>query len=357
MIKDKPEDFIVDEVTTIKPKKSGDQIYVLLTKTNWTTQRAINAIARALRITKRRIGFAGTKDKRAVTSQVISIFKKTEEDIKSLKLADMNLKVLGYGDDPISLGHLVANQFKIRLNLSDDERKTIKKRLPEVRKGFINYFGQQRFSSGGTAKIGKEILKSDFESAVKIILSEHSNQDEFDKFVLDNWKNWSAILKECPRFFGIESKVLNYLVKNPTDYAGSIRKIAKPLRRLYVHAFQSLIWNRAVSKMLKGDKIDLPGHQVIIPDKLPKNQELPLPGLDTDYSTDFGKLLTAELKKEKIDVESFNLNSMPELKSWGANRKIILKPKNLKFSNDVLSFELDKGAYATVIISHLTKSQ
>ena len=64
MIKDKPEDFIVYEVTNIKPKKSGDQVYVLLTKTNWTTQRAINAIARSLRITKRRIGFAGTKDKK-----------------------------------------------------------------------------------------------------------------------------------------------------------------------------------------------------------------------------------------------------------------------------------------------------
>ena len=95
MIKDSPEDFVVDEVTNIKPKKSGDQVYVLLTKTNWTTQRAINAIARALRITKRRIGFAGTKDKRAVTSQVISIFKKTKEDIEKLKLADMELKEIG----------------------------------------------------------------------------------------------------------------------------------------------------------------------------------------------------------------------------------------------------------------------
>jgi TruD family tRNA pseudouridine synthase len=226
--------------------------------------------------------------------------------------------------------------------------------LPYVKKGFINYFGQQRFSSGGTAKIGKEIIKSDFESAVKIILSEHSNQDEFDKFVLDNWKNWAAILKECPRFFGIESKVLNYLVKNPTDYAGAIRKIAKPLRRLYVHAFQSLIWNRAVSKMMSGTEINLPGHEVMIPDKLPRKQSLPLPGLDTDYSTDFGKSLMNELKKEKIDVEEFNLKSMPELKSFGAEREVVVKPKNLKFSKDLLSFELDKGVYATVLISHLT---
>jgi len=353
MIKDKPEDFIVDEVTNIKPKKSGDQVYVLLTKTNWTTQRAINAIARALRITKRRIGFAGTKDKKAITSQVISIFKKTKEDIEELNMADMDLKVLGYGDDPISLGHLVANKFKIKLYVSDEERQIIKKRIPEVQKGFINYFGQQRFSSGGTAKIGKEILRSDFENAVKIILSEHSRQDEFDKFVLDNWKDWPAILKECPRFFGIESKVLNYLVKNPTDYAGSIRKIAKPLRRLYIHAFQSLIWNRAVSSMLTGSEIELPGHKVIIPKKLPVNVELPLPGLDTDYSDKFGKLLMKELRKEKIEVDSFNLKSMPELKSWGANRNIIIKPRALKFSKDILSFELDKGVYATVLISHL----
>ena len=291
MIKDKPEDFVVDEVNNLKLKKSGDQVYILLTKTNWTTQRAINAIARALRITKRRIGFAGTKDKRAVTSQVISIFAKNKEDIEKLKLADMELKVLGYGDVPISLGHLVANRFQIRLDISDKERIQIKERIPEVRKGFINYFGQQRFSSGGTAKIGKEILNSDFEAAVKIILSEHSNQKDFDKFVISNWSNWSKILKECPKFLGIESKVLNYLVKRPTDYAGAIRKIAKPLRRLYVHAFQSLIWNRAVSKMLEGESINLPGHKVIIPTNLPKNRDLPLPGADTDYSTEFGKLL------------------------------------------------------------------
>ena len=97
----------------------------------------------------------------------------------------------------------------------------------------------------------------------------------------------------------------------------------------------------------------MPGHKVIIPEKLPKNEELPLPGLDTNYSTKFGKLLMKELKIEKIDIDAFNLKSMPELKSWGANRNIITKPRNLKFSKDILSFELDKGVYATVLISHL----
>ena len=65
------------------------------------------------------------------------------------------------------------------------------------------------------------------------------------------------------------------------------------------------------------------------------------------------KKVKSLLKREKINVEKFSLKSMPELKSWGADRKLIIKPRNLKFSKDILSFELDKGVYATVLINHL----
>ena len=90
--KSEPEDFIVEEVSTIKPeKKENEYTYALLKKTNWTTARAIKFLARHLRVSKVRVGFAGNKDKNAITSQVISLWKIKKDDLEKVKIKDIEL--------------------------------------------------------------------------------------------------------------------------------------------------------------------------------------------------------------------------------------------------------------------------
>jgi len=361
-IKQAFEDFVVDEIFDVDPKGEGKYALVLLKKTNWTTQRAVMQIARRLRISKVRVHYAGIKDKQAVTSQIISILGVKKEDVDQIKLKDMELEFLGYSDEDIHIGNLLGNKFKVRADLTAAEKKNIKENLPLIKKqGFVNYFGTQRFSSGSSSRIGRAIVKGNFEEAVKIMLSVHSGPDgkEFDKFVLNNWENWKDIIKVAPGFLGNEKAVLDYLIRNPTDFAGALRNVAKPIRRIFVHAYQSEIWNRAVSKYIESKVdvkwIDLPGHKIAFPvGEIELEDELEIPGYESEIGGEFGKFLSAELKAEELGLEVFRVQRMPELSSRGATREPFVKPKNLKFDGkEWFEFELGKGAYATVLLENL----
>ena len=109
-IKQIPEDFIVKEISGIKFSYAGKYAYFLLKKKNYNTLRAVQKIAEKLGINEKNIGFAGNKDKNAVTSQVISI-KNGNKNIESIKLKDIDLKYLGRGNEEIYIGNLKGIDF------------------------------------------------------------------------------------------------------------------------------------------------------------------------------------------------------------------------------------------------------
>jgi tRNA pseudouridine13 synthase len=321
-IKQIPEDFIVEEISIVKPKKTGEYTYFEVKKTNWTTQRAIQQITRRLRVSKRRIGFAGNKDKHAITTQTCSIWEIEPELIERINIKDIEIKVLGKGDERINLGDLKTNKFKIKINdVSEKELTIFNKNFPEIKKnGFLNLFGVQRFGSAGNSdKIGNEIVNGNLKHAVKLFISEHGDNEEatkFGKYVLRHWGDWKKVINECPKFLGLEAAVINWLIRIPTDFGGALRQIPKPTLRIMVSAYQSRIWNKTVLKA----------------EKLPKVLEIP----------------ALEIKR------------MPELSMCGTERKTIIKPKNLKHKVDgntiLLDFELTPGSYATVLIDALFNS-
>jgi tRNA pseudouridine13 synthase len=318
-IKSQPSDFIVDEVSTIKPEKEGEYTYFKLKKENWTTQRAIHQISRKLRVSKSRIGFAGNKDKQAITTQICSAWNTTKENLEWVRLKDIEITILGQGDERINLGTLKGNKFKITVrDVSKKELAAFAKNFPKVKKeGFLNIFGPQRFGSAGNShKIGAAIIAGDLEKAVKLFVTEHGDNDraqEFGKFAKKNWGEWKDILNKCPDFLGLEKAVLNWLVKIPTDFGGGLRNIPKPTRRIFISAYQSEIWNKTAQKS----------------------------------------------KSKIIKIPPIEIKRMPELNMLGAERARIIKPKRLKqkTNNDVvvLEFELPKGCYATVLIDALFK--
>lgn len=145
-VKQIPQDFYVEEIIKLKPKKAGDYTYFWLIKTNWTTMRAVQQIARACRVSKRRFKFAGTKDKVAVTKQAVSAFKVEPETLEKIRLKDIEIKIIGKGDEQISLGDLKGNKFEIIVrDLTDKDLKDFDKRVREIKRGFPNFFGPQRF--------------------------------------------------------------------------------------------------------------------------------------------------------------------------------------------------------------------
>ena len=161
ILKQNPEDFIVKEITNIELKESGNYLVCILKKKNYTTIRAIEQIAKALNIKVKDIGFAGIKDKIAVTEQYISMKNTTREEISEIALKDIKLTFAGHTNTPISLGDLEGNEFIITLR---NFKGSIKKQT-----SMPNFFGQQRFSSSNI-EIGKAHLNLVFKQSLKLIL-------------------------------------------------------------------------------------------------------------------------------------------------------------------------------------------
>ncbi len=357
-IKQIPEDFIVEELINIPLEEKGNQTYFWLTKKNWTTEAAIRAISRACNTSQRRFKFAGSKDKIAITKQLVSAFKIPAEVLRKIKLKDISIDIIGIGDAPISLGTLKGNRFEIIVrDLSTKEISKLKKNFARIKKsGFRNYFGEQRFGKGNTHIIGKYILTGQLHEAVREIVCFAGEKEREDvkvakKFAAQHWKEWSSILERFPQHLHLEIDVIKWLVKNPNDFAGALRILPKHIRKLYVHAYQSWLWNSALKslKTVKGN--------------------LPVPGFATKLSKDsFSQTIKRLLEKDNLTLESFHCKRMPEIAVKGESRMAVIKPKKLKFGspeNDdfnknkqklKLSFNLPKGCYATVLLEELQAS-
>jgi len=211
IIKQSPQDFIVKEIYDIK-QDNGQYAYFLLKKIDYTTIRALETIANKLNIPLKNIGFAGNKDKNAITEQKISIFKGSKS-IENINFKDIELKYLSNGKEPISLGNHQGNEFVITIrNLDDKEIEKLKSFKP---KHVLNLFGPQRFSKNNDV-VGKAVIKKDFKKAVELILENKREE---------------------------ENKIKDHIENNKNDYVGAIKLIPLKIRKLYVHAYQSYLFN------------------------------------------------------------------------------------------------------------------
>src|SRR5437016_8825292 len=113
-IKASADDFVVDEISSPPtPAIDGWYTIVALRVRNWETNRLVRELARALHISRRRIGFAGTKDKRALTTQLFSFENVPPEAIKALRMKDLEVLDVSRSDRPREIGDLVGNRFQI----------------------------------------------------------------------------------------------------------------------------------------------------------------------------------------------------------------------------------------------------
>ena len=100
-IKQVPEDFAVSELIDLELAEAGNETYFWLTKRNWTTERAINEVAKRCGVSYRRFKFAGSKDKFAVTKQAVSAFKVPAERLRQIEIKDIAIDVIGLGVNPL----------------------------------------------------------------------------------------------------------------------------------------------------------------------------------------------------------------------------------------------------------------
>ncbi len=371
-IKQLPEDFTVEEIAedgrVLEVDKSiiesnsqaGEFIHFTLQKNNWDTMRAMKEISRKLGVSRNRLSFAGTKDKRAVTVQRASAWNVKEEDLENVSIKDIQLREFSYSNDRIDLGDLQGNRFSITLRNLDLDEDSIKNRInlikDELKSGFPNFFGVQRFGTTRpiTHLVGKEILNGNPKEAVMLYLTK-TYPDEPDETkqareFLQKTEDFKESLKKFPRNLGYESSLMNYLIQNPDDFPGALKSLPKKLGMMFVHAYQSYIFNLALSRYIAG------GFDI---------ERLPLPGHDTDLDE-----ITEEiLSEEKISKDDFRIKGLREFSSKGNYRDCFIpfeKFRILFIEDDdlnessmkaTITFSLSKGSYATTLLREIMKNR
>jgi tRNA pseudouridine13 synthase len=146
-----PADFVVDEVPLYAASGSGDHWYVRLAKERATTFELVAAVAAAAGVQERDIGYAGMKDKHAITTQWLSVpaGARTPPEAWTLPPAFRLLEVTRH-NNKLRTGHLAANRFRIRLIGVEPDAlargAALARRVAE--QGVGNYFGRQRFGVG-----------------------------------------------------------------------------------------------------------------------------------------------------------------------------------------------------------------
>lgn len=253
-----PEDFVVEE----EPCEVGsDGAYLIcrLTKRDWELQRAVKEISKVLGISHRRIGWSGTKDKHALTRQLISIYGAEPDDIEKVALKDIRLEVVGRSRTALSLGSHQANTFliTIRETTGEDMARQIEEVAAGCRHGLPNYFGIQRFGviRPITHIVGEYILRGDYEGAVCCYVGqaypgEPEDVQEARTAFLEN-RDAAGALHLLPIPLTYERSMLHHLAGNPGDYEGALRVLPPKLLSMFVSAFQSYLFNKTLSARLE----------------------------------------------------------------------------------------------------------
>jgi len=353
-IKDSSKDFIVTEESIQKPiNEKGNLTYFTLKKENWTTMQALSKIASYCHVSWKRFNFAGTKDKNAITKQLICVKGISPEILKKLKIKDLELSNFFRSDEIIRIGDLKGNNFTITVN--DYDCKNIKKILEEfgeyLKKGIPNYFGEQRFGiqRPDNHLIGKLILQEDYEQALKELLANSSELEGQDSktardFLKENWKDWKQAYDKFPKYLNVERMIIQHLISHNNDYVNALRKLPKNIAKIFVYAYQSYLFNLSLSYLVEKNMLT--------------PFELTLPGYDTDLKELGGAVLEKIMKMEKVNLSDFKVSSYPEISCRGTRRATMIYPENYKIEkitkkSYTISFSLPKGSYATVVMREL----
>ena len=338
-LKQIPEDFSVKEINDVKVQKKGDHCYLLVKKKNWTTTHLIDALAKRLRTDPDRFHYAGLKDKDAVTEQVISGYKIDTEFLKHIKIKDVEITILGFNDEPIKVGSHQGNEFTIVVRDLGHALNTENLQIP-------NYFDDQRF--GGSIRavshlVGEAIVQENYEEAVKRCLcNPHPHESpENKKYRQKIERLWPDLAKIMPpKNLFEEQRIIKSLQEEPENYQRAITSLSKRMLMLYIHAYQSYLFNLRLAEYIEQQEkytyVDyvlgkLPIHLQII-----KEKTLPLIGMEI-------------ISLPQCTIKTIQRQATITVKNCKVTSLEIDELNKGKYKQTV-KFTLPNGSYATIAV-------
>ena len=151
-IRSVPEDFAVDEIDAFVASGAGEHLLLTVEKRGMNTAFAAKRIAAWAGVAESAIGYAGLKDRHALTRQRFSVWipKKIAPDIDTLQSEDLRVLEHAWHSRKLPRGALAGNRFALTLREVEGDTAAIEARLNAIaERGVPNYFGEQRFGRGG----------------------------------------------------------------------------------------------------------------------------------------------------------------------------------------------------------------
>jgi tRNA pseudouridine13 synthase len=332
------------------------------------------------------------------------------EDAQNFKLKDMEIRPLGYVRNRLSPYYLRGNSFSITIRNIKHRKSSISKRILKTIKdidelgGIPNFFGHQRFGTTRpiTHLVGKALINGDLKKATLLFLAKPSKYEHplsmQARQELRKTQDFKQALKNFPRQLRYERLMLGCLSENHTDFLGAFRRLPIRLRRIFIQAYQSYLFNKFLSSRIKhglfmnraeiGDyavNIERSGVPMPVMHKTVSHENhaeinreiqagkmrlaLPLVGTRQPPSQGVqGEFESEILRTEGTSPQSFEVAAMPDMISKGELRAMVTPVQNFhlvdvfedstKSSGQAaeVTFTLYRGSYATVVLRELIKT-
>ena len=361
--------FFVSEVLDQKSlskisKGNGYPVYKLKKYGVDTT----HALAEIFKIQGLRLKALGLKDANAATEQFVCSTT-TSKSPEKFSTNRYTLEVIGYVPKPLTKKDMIGNHFKIKIHDSDFDKISSFRQYDKV----LNFYGYQRFGTRRPVShlIGKAILQNDFERAVNLLLSYSTEHDlpentKVRKMLADKSQYFEA-LREMPPKMDLERLVLTEMTKSYDPFM-AMRAVPLSIRRLFIQAFKSYVFNCCVSMSFEnGEELFSPKAGDVCYDnnnKLGKfendpKQRLAIPLVGYSYSKKnrFDYYITKILQREQVRAKDFFVKAMQEVSDEGGFRQAVIKCESFSVDRPTVSFTLSRGSYATILLREIMKPQ
>ena len=367
-IKTSNDTFIVKEILSDKALKSisdnnGFSVYILQ-KNGIDTMHALRDVEKRFGLVLKSMGL---KDANALTEQYV--FSKTiSKSFEKIEGKNYLLRRIGFIKKPFSKKDMIGNHFEIKI---DNLLKPLSD-FKEYEK-ILNFFGYQRFGSRRpiTHHVGKSIIQQNYEKAVDFLLNFCSEYDTEKnnanrRIISERVSNASAI-ETIPKSMDIEISILKKLSET-NDMKVAIRSISLQMRRFYIQAYQSYIFNKTLSLAFDyGEDLLNPKEGDVCFDRnymLGKFQNdpyqrlaIPLVGHSYFPKTRFDFYIQKILKEEEISIQDFFIKDFQEISIEGGFRNSLIQCNNFEINNDTVKFNLSRGSYATIVLREILKPE
>jgi tRNA pseudouridine13 synthase len=260
IIKGSPEDFLVEELAAYQPSGQGEHCYALIEKRGIATLEALRRISKALGVPERDIGYAGMKDAVGVTRQTVSIPRVAPEAVLALQIPGITVLSAALHGNKLRLGHLKGNRFRIRVRGTEPGALASAREALAVleKRGVPNRFGSQRYGmQGNSHQIGAAMLRGDFRGAVDALIGDpEAVSDERWRLAIKSYQrgDFAGSLALFPGHFRVEREILTRLVQRPEAFDKAFNTVQPRMKRLYLSAFQSSLFDRVLEARL--DRLD-----------------------------------------------------------------------------------------------------